>query len=178
MDFSKEQILEIVKIQKEFSNLTFDDAFKRIENITEHFSIITREQYRLFCAFCLYKAKYNGNLTELRRQISNFHERLLSDIHTRFPPLIKDRWKSFGTSIFISALEAVSKGDPKLGQIINLIKSPADGLGFLRLVENSRGSANVFLDIKPTFLHFLPQKPNPSKNVYITPDEYKNFKQK
>ena len=47
MDFSKEQILEIVKIQKEFSNLTFDDAFKRIENITEHFSIITREQYRL-----------------------------------------------------------------------------------------------------------------------------------
>lgn len=178
MDFTQEQIQEIVNIQKEFSTLNFDDAFKRIEKITEHFSIITREQYRLFCAFCLYKTKCDQNSPVLPPQISNFHERLLMDIQILFPPFIKDRWKSFGSPIFITTLEAVSKGDPKLTKIINLIKTPADGLGFLRMMENTQANPNGSLEIKPAFLHFLPQKPNPSKNVYITPDEYKNFKQK
>ena len=178
MDFTQEQIQEIVSIQKEFSDLTFDDAFKRIEKITENFSIITREQYRLFCAFCLYKIKCDANSPALPHQISNFHERLLSDIQILFPPFIKDRWKSFGTPIFIAALETVSKGDPKLDKIIKLIKAPADGLGFLNLIENIQGDPSELLEMKPAFLHFLPQKPNPSRNVYITPEEYKNFKQK
>lgn len=178
MDFTQEQIQEIINIQREFSTLTFDDAYKRIEKITEPFSIITREQYRLFCAFCLYKAKCKPDLPNLPPQISNFHQRLLSDIHSLYPPIIKDRWKSFGTPIFITALESVSKGDQKLQKIINLIKSPADGFGFLQLIEDRPRQANDFLEIKPAFLHFLPQKPNPGKNVYITPDEYKTFKQK
>lgn len=176
MNLQTDDLLQICKLKTEFSKLTFCDAFQRIEQLTEQYPIVLREQYRLFCGLCIYKYKRNQfSKPDLPSQISQFQDRLFANYGSLSMQVIRERWSNFGTSSFISSLEQISKGCQEINDLINLLKIPADSLLLIKYLENNSHDLSNSTKLKPQFYSFLPETPITFKNRLITPQEYRNF---
>ncbi|OHS97543.1 hypothetical protein TRFO_36233 [Tritrichomonas foetus] len=182
-EYSPDQIREIIKIKKIFNinsynTFSFNDGYSKVENLTNDLPVIQREQYRLFCSFCLFKiGQQSGGSSQTKKklpeQILNFHHRLLNDINKLTYFQVKDRWEAFGikSPSFLKSLTVVANGDPDLERIIRFIKTPPSGKQFLDFLnENSSHVENV-LELNPVYLHFLPSKLNGISNL-ISQEEY------
>lgn len=175
--FSAEEIAELLEIQKRYGGLRFNDSWDKIFEMTKHLPVVQREQYRLFCAFCLYKIGIQNQRVrsqeKLPEQILYYHKRLLEGIEDLSSFQVRERWAEFGTETFVHGLEMVAQGIPELNKIVSFIKSKPTGKDFLRLIEEDR--QKDYIEMNPAFLHFLPQVPFGCKNL-ITDAEYEQVR--
>jgi hypothetical protein len=174
LTFESSEIKEFLRFQREYSSMTFDSSYRRIESLTNSLPLVPREQYRLFCAFALFKiamSKPKGKPTKIPVQILHFDQRLLSDVRDLPSAIIADRWNQFRTPEFISALETIAQGNTDLTMVINYLNSDPNGKSYLNFLNENRGKAT--LDLDPKFLHFLPTS---SPSGLISDREYEQVR--
>jgi hypothetical protein len=170
----KAQIAEFKRFQQEYSSYTFDRAYRQIESLTGTLPVVPREQYRLFCAFALFKialSKPTSKPTKLPAQILHFDQRLLADVRDLRADSIAERWNQFRTATFISGLETIAQGNPDLTMVISYLNSDPNGKSYLNFVNENRGKPT--LDLNPQFLHFLPTS---NLSGLITDREYEQVR--
>ena len=165
--FSPELLEELRQIQKTYEGNSFGTSFKKIKELTEHLPLIEREQYQVFCGFCLYRILSLKSELNIPQELMDFHNELLYDVSELSPEEIRERWKQFGSDDFVSALKMVAQGNRNLMKIIRLIEMEPTGKGFLKML---REEGEDFLSTEPKFLHFLPLEC--FGNNLITNEEY------
>jgi hypothetical protein len=161
--FTPDQISELISIEKNFNGMGFESSYRRIEDLTQTLPVVPREQYRLFCAFCLFKIQLSRTRLKTPKvppQILLYHERLLSDVRSLSAEEVRRRWAEFGNPKFVAALESIAEGHPGLVAVLALIQSQPTGKAFLNLASEDRTKAVT--DLNPRFLHFLPREPSGS----------------
>lgn len=175
--FSAEQIAELIALQKGYDMMSFNDACDKIFQMTSHLPLVQREQYRLFCGFCLYKIRFQKmrvkSQEKLPDQILYYHKRLLEGIEDLSSFQVRERWTEFGSESFVRGLEMVAQGVPGLNKIVSFIKSKPTGKDFLKLIEEDR--QKEYIEMNPAFLHFLPRTPFGCQNL-ITDAEYEQVR--